>query len=388
MDDGGFDKLSDDAKRYITSAVYIIGPKRHLSMIANLDTPCEEWPVPFNLGIDKLLTRRGLPTVMLVSGDPFWFGAGSHITQHLADDEWLSVPSHSCFSLCASEIGWALDKTITLGLHSAPLHRLRPHLAPGRRIMATLRDGSSVRLLADYLIENGFGKTEIICLEKLGNAHQNIKKFCAEEIEQTEFSHPVMVALLVAGKGKILPKSFGIENSWFIHDGQISKQSIRAITLSALAPRAGEHLWDLGAGSGSISIEWLLSDASLQATAVEKQKHRADNIRQNALMLGVDHLNIIEADISDAITKMEKPDCIFIGGGLREALLKKLWDQIADGTRIIANGVTLETDRLLTSAHARLGGTLTRIEISQIEGIGRMHAWKASYPITQWVVEK
>ena len=388
MDSGGFDKLSKDAQKHITSARYIIGPARHLSMLPDCDADLVEWPVPFSCGEEIILTRRGQPSVMLTSGDPFWFGAGTQITSHLGSDEWLALPSQSCFSLCAAELGWALEKTLCIGLHAAPFSRLRPHLSPNRKIMATIRDGSSLRQLASYLSNIGFGNTNVTCLESLGGTNQKITKKIANEMGEVECEHPVMVALDIAGNGEVMQTSSGLPDSWFIHDGQITKQAIRAFTLSSLAPRAGEHLWDLGAGSGSIGIEWLLSGPLMRATAVEKQPKRADNIRQNATTLGVDQLEVIKSDNIDAIHQLERPDCIFIGGGLNEQLIDSIWEHVGDGTRIVANGVTIETDRLLTSIQERFGGKIQRLEISNLEGIGRMHGWKAAFPITQWIVTK
>ena len=388
MDSGGFDNLSTNAKNYITSARYIIGPTRHLSMLPDCDAILVDWPIPFSEGLEMVLMRRGQPSVMLTSGDPFWFGAGAKITSHLSSNEWLALPSLSCFSLCAAELGWPLEKTLCLGLHAKPISRLRPHLVPNRKIIATVRSGLSVRELASYLLKTGFEKTRITCLESLGGSEQKITTKRADKMEEIECLHPVMVGLEIAGNGEVMQASSGLPDSWFIHDGQITKQAIRAFTLSSLAPRAGEHLWDLGAGSGSIGIEWLLSGPLMKATAVEKQPNRIDNIKQNATTLGVDHLVVVESNIIDAIYELEKPDCIFIGGGLSEELLNLLWMYISDGTRVVANGVTIETDRLLTSIQPRFGGSIQRLEISNLQGIGTMHGWKASFPITQWIVKK
>ena len=388
MDGGGFEKMTKIAKNHITSADYIIGPKRHLSMLPACRAVLVEWPMPFSEGIKLILQRRGQPCVMLTSGDPFWFGAGSQITAHLAQEEWLAIPNQSCFSLCAAELGWALEKTLCIGLHAAPLSKLRPHLNANRKIMATMRNGASVKELAAYLCDIGFGSTHITCLEELGGVNQRITKGYANELLDKNYMHPVMVALNISGNGKTMQSSSGLPDSWFEHDGQITKQAVRALTLSSLAPRSGEHLWDLGAGSGSISIEWILSGSLMRATAVEKHSKRAEFIRKNALNLGVDQLKIVEADIIDAIFDLEKPDCIFIGGGLNEKLIELLWGHISDGTRIVANGVTIETDRFLTMIQSRLGGRVQRFEISSLEGIGKMHGWKASYPITQWAIIK
>ena len=388
MDSGGYDRLSADAQDYIHRASYIIGPKRHLSMLPEVTAETVTWPIPFTDGITTLLDRRGTPSIMLVSGDPFWFGAGTQITKHLGAGEWYALPGHSCFSLAASHMGWALETTLCLGLHAAPFTRLRPHLAPGQQIMATLRDGEAVPALASYLTEMGFGDTHITCLEALGQSDQRITSCLAHEGPDKAPSHPVMVALSVAGEGPVMPKSSGISDDWFDHDGQITKQPIRAMTLSALAPRPGDVLWDLGAGSGSIAIEWLLSCPSLQAVAVEKHPARAATIRENAVKLGVDRLQVIEADIETALDTLPAPNCVFVGGGLRESSLTQLWDHLPAGTRLVANGVTLETDQLLISAYQRFGGHLMRLEVSQLQAIGTMHGWKAAYPITQWTVTR
>ena len=388
MDSGGYDRLSADAQDYIHRASYIIGPKRHLSMLPEVTAETVTWPIPFTDGITTLLDRRGTPSIMLVSGDPFWFGAGTQITKHLEAGEWYALPGHSCFSLAASHMGWALETTLCLGLHAAPFTRLRPHLAPGQQIMATLRDGEAVPALASYLTEMGFGDTHITCLEALGQSDQRITSCLAHEGPDKAPSHPVMVALSVAGEGPVMPKSSGISDDWFDHDGQITKQPIRAMTLSALAPRPGDVLWDLGAGSGSIAIEWLLSCPSLQAVAVEKHPARAATIRENAVKLGVDRLQIVEADIETALDTLPAPNCVFVGGGLREHSLTLLWDRLPAGTRLVANGVTLETDQLLISAYQRFGGHLMRLEVSQLQAIGTMHGWKAAYPITQWTVTR
>ena len=388
MDSGGYDRLSADAQDYIHRASYIIGPKRHLSMLPEVTAETVTWPIPFADGITTLLDRRGTPSIMLVSGDPFWFGAGTQITKHLEAGEWYALPGHSCFSLAASHMGWALETTLCLGLHAAPFTRLRPHLAAGQQMMATLRDGEAVPALASYLTEIGFGDTHITCLEALGQSDQRITSCLAHEGPDKTPSHPVMVALSVAGEGPVMPKSSGISDEWFDHDGQITKQPIRAMTLSALAPRPGDVLWDLGAGSGSIAIEWLLSCPSLQAVAVEKHPARAATIRENAIKLGVDRLQIVEADIETALDTLPAPNCVFVGGGLRESSLTQLWDRLPAGSRLVANGVTLETDQLLISAYQRFGGHLMRLEVSQLQAIGTMHGWKAAYPITQWTVTR
>ena len=388
MDGGGYDRLSADAQHHIQTAEFIIGPKRHLSMLPPVSAVTQDWPVPFADGVGLLLEKRGTASVMLVSGDPFWFGGGTSVTAHLNGDEWRALPGHSCFSLAASWMGWPLERVMCLGLHAAPLSRIRPHLAVKKKIMATMRDGAAVQDLMRYLVETGFGETQVTCLESLGDKAQKTLSGQAQNLTDASLSHPVMVALSIAGEGRVMPRTAGLSDDWFDHDGQITKSPIRALTLSALAPKAGDYLWDLGAGSGSIAIEWLLSDASLRATAVEKHADRAKRIERNAMALGVDHLDVVHSDISAAIHQLPVPDCIFVGGGLREALLKELWDMMPKGTRLVANGVTIETDQLLTQAYGTLGGHLMRLESASLQPIGTMNGWKAAYPITQWSVTK
>ena len=386
MDAGGFENLPQPAKMALQAAPVIIGPQRHLSMLPPLSAEQIIWPVPFADGVDIVLAMRGQPLVMLVSGDPFWFGAGSQITCHLSSDEWIAHPAASCFSLGASALGWPIEKTDCLGLHAAPLSRLRPYLQEGKRLMATLRDGEEIARLQAYLCDQHFDESIIHVLESLGGEDMRITQIQANQKPETAFHHPLMVGIACAGSGRAMPRSAGLEDDWFIHDGQITKRPVRALTLSALAPQNGQHLWDLGAGSGSVSIEWLLAGQFMRATAIERHAERAKNISQNALNLGVDWLTIIESENLDVLDDLDKPDAVFIGGGLRAQLLDRLMAILPSGVRLVANGVTLETDRLLGSAHEQYGGSLLKLELSSAEPIGSMRGWKSAYPITQWVL--
>ena len=388
MDAGGFASLTPDACAALRKAPTIMGPSRHLSLLPNLPAQKLVWPVPFQAGIDQLLAMRGQPVAVLVSGDPFWFGAGSQLVCTLDHKEWLALPGRSCFSLAASALGWALDSTACLGLHAAPLTRLRPYLSPGRRLFVTLRDGQAVQDLADYMATAGFAQSQLTVLEKLAGPEQTVTVISASDTGKTDFQHPVMVGVEVAGEGRVMPHSSGLSDDWFAHDGQLTKQPVRAATLAALAPQPGQYLWDLGAGSGSVAIEWLLSGPAMQATAVEQNPDRAASIAVNAVNLGVDWLQILHTDNLSALEQLGSPDAVFIGGGLRDDLLRQLWERLPVGTRLVANGVTIETDRLLTGAQETYGGQLTRFQLSALENIGQMSGWKAAFPITQWAVTR
>ncbi|KEQ51905.1 bifunctional cobalt-precorrin-7 (C(5))-methyltransferase/cobalt-precorrin-6B (C(15))-methyltransferase [Sphingobium chlorophenolicum] len=382
----GLDGLSSAARAALEDAALIMGAPRHLTLLPALKAETLSWPVPFEEGVQMLLSRRGKPTVMLASGDPFWFGAGVSITRHLESREWTAHPAPSTFALAAARLGWPLQDVECHGLHAAPLTRLRPSLVPGRRAILLLRDGPAVGELADWLTGQGFGASILHVLEALGGPRERVRQCMAERLDFADIAHPVAVGLSVAGEGRTLPRSSGISDDWFDHDGQITKRPARALTLSALAPRPGETLWDIGAGSGSVAIEWLLAYPSTAAIAFEADPARAARARANALSLGADRLTVIEGRAPEILTGRTRPDAIFIGGGLSQSLLEALFALPGGSTRLVANAVTLESEALLARWHADKGGDLLRIELAQAAPLGTRRGWRAAYPLVQWSV--
>ena len=384
LGEDGLDGLCNASRDLLTQTTCIMGAERHLSLLpSNATAEHIIWPVPFSDGVEQLLARRGTPTVMLASGDPFWFGAGTTLAKQLTPGEWRAFPGRSAFSMIAARMGWPLEYTLCLGLHAAPLTRLRPHLAPNRQIIITLRDGAAVTKLGHYLQDQGFGASACTVFEALGGPRERVSESKAQTLGDHSFAHPVSVAIAVSGAGDVVPLATGRPDAWFDNDGQITKRAVRALTLSALAPRPYEHLWDIGGGSGSIAIEWLLSDPSLQATTIEARADRAERIKANAAKLGADRLTVIHGTASQVLTDLPAPDVVFVGGGLSPALLTHL-ETLPPGTRIVANAVTLESEAMLTETQARLGGNLMRVEISDVVEIGPKRGWRAAYPITQW----
>lgn len=363
-----------------------MGAARHLSLLPDLRCETRTWPVPFADGIAPLLGLRGQRVVVLASGDPFWFGAGSVLARHLDPGEWRALPVPSTFSRAAAVMGWPLETTPCLGLHAAPLTRLRPYLRPGAQALVLLRDGAAVCDLATWLCDLGWGDSTLTVMHALGGPRQSITTLPARDAVNGDFAHPVGVALDCAGDGVAMPTASGRSDTLFDHDGQITKRPVRALTLSALAPVAGEHLWDIGGGSGSIAIEWLLSHPAMRATTIEADTTRAARITANAATLGVDHLRVVTGTAPDALAELTLPDAVFIGGGLSADLLGWLKRILPRGTRIVANAVTLETEALLMQTQGELGGDLLRIELSNAAPLGRKRGWKASFPIVQWSV--
>jgi len=380
----GPDGLSPASRAALAQADLVIGPARHLALVPGISCRVIEWPVPFADGIAILLAHRGQKVAMLASGDPFWFGAGSSVARHLAPGEWVAHPVPSTFSLAAARLGWALQDTACLGLHAAPLERVRPHLVAGGRLLVLLRDGAAVADLAACLRGYGFGASRLHVLEALGGPRERVRSARADALDFADIAHPVAVAVECAGAGQALPCVSGLPDVLFDHDGQITKRPIRALTLSALAPRAGETLWDLGAGSGSIAIEWLLAHPANRALGIEADVTRAERARTNARTLGVDRLEMVIGRVPDALPAGPMPDAVFIGGGLSQGLLEALWARLPGGTRLVANAVTLESEALLALWHGEKGGTLLRIELAQAAPLGRRHGWRASYPVVQW----
>ncbi len=378
------DSLPRTSLAALEAAEIVIGPPRHLGLLPAITAERLAWPVPFVDGIAQLLSLRGRRVVALASNNPFWFGAGSSIARHLAPGEWTAVPGPSTFSLVAARMGWPLERTECVGLHAAPLARLRPALANGVRLLVLLRDGAAVQELADYLCQVGFGSSALAIHEAVGGPRERRTDAKAADLPDMEFAHPVCAAVQVSGAGEALPLAGGRPDTWFDSDGQMTKRPVRALTLSALAPRPFEHLWDIGGGSGSVAIEWLLSHPSLFATTIEPREDRAARIVQNAARLGVDRLTVVQGAAPEALVGLPAPDAVFVGGGLTPALLDWLQAYLPSGTRIVANAVTLETEGLLTQAQARLGGDLLRLELAQAGPLGGRRGWKSSYPVVQW----
>lgn len=386
LGEDGPDGLSAASRNALAAAEIVMGPPRHLELLGKTDAERIAWPVPFSDGIEKLLTLRGRRVAMLVSGDPFWFGAGASVVKHLERSEWASYPVASIFSLAASRLGWSLQDTLCIGLHATPFERLRRDLANGLRAIVLLRDGAAVSELADYLSTQGFGDSRLHILEALNGPRERVRSVKVGETLPEDIQHLVCVGLEVTGDGAAMPLSSGRPDSWFDNDGQITKRPVRALTLSALAPKAGEHLWDIGGGSGSISVEWCLSHPKTRATVIETREDRAERIRDNARKFGLDRMKVVCSKAPDGLENLDLPDAVFIGGGLNDKLLEMLVKLLPKGTRIVANSVTLESDSVLTQWQEKLGGDLMRIELSSLSSIGPRRGWKAAYPLVQWSV--
>ncbi len=380
----GMTGLREPALQALSRAQAVFGGPRHLAMITHPDK--RAWPVPFDLG--PLLALRGQNVAMLVSGDPFWFGAGSSVAAYLGPDEWQTFPQVSCFSMIAAHLGWRLEEVPCLGLHARALSALRPHLTQGARVMLTLRDGQACGELADYLAIMGWGDSTLHIFEAMGGPHERRITVRASDWGSPSESQLVAAAVEVQGTGQPLGCASGRADDLFENDGQITKRPIRALALSALAPRPGELLWDIGAGSGSIGIEWMLAHPRCRAIAIEQDGTRLARARTNARALGAIDLDLRLGRALDLLADLPSPNAVFIGGGADQALLEALWQRVRPGTRIVAHAVTLETEALLGAWHQTKGGTLLRIDLAEAQPLGIRRGWRAAFPVLQWSVQR
>jgi precorrin-6Y C5,15-methyltransferase (decarboxylating) len=384
--------LGEEARRLIAQAKTVYGGKRHLELAAGLIAgEARRWPSPFDATIDTLLSLRGQPVCVLASGDPMFFGVGATLSRRLEAGEMRVLPAPSAFSLAAARLGWSLQDTHCLSLHGRPLALLCPQLQPGRRLLVLTSDGDGPAAIAALITSLGFGPSRLTVLEALGGPRERIRETTAAGFAPTDVDAlNVMAIEVVAAPGaRILPFAPGLPDDWFEHDGQITKQTVRAATIAALAPRHGELLWDIGAGSGSIAIEWMLRDPSLRAIAIEANDERAARIRRNADALGVPGLEIVEAAAPAAVSGLPDPDAIFIGGGGSDAgVMDATIDRLRPGGRLVANAITLETEALLIARHVELGGSLTRISVEHAAPVGTMTGWRPAMPVTQWAWTK
>lgn len=380
----GLAGLSAEAKAALAAAEFVFGGSRHL-VLAQAGARGRDWPVPFSVA--PLLACKSSRVVALCSGDPFWFGAGSVLAAKLDSGEWWALPAPSSFSLAAARLGWRLEQVVCLGLHAAPFARARRHLTHGARLICLLRGAESVAAFAAWLEAMGFGASRLWVLEALGGARERVLAGSVAEIAALEPGRaPVAVAVEVAG-GLGLPRAPGLPDELFVHDGQITKRAVRALTISALGPRPGEHLWDIGLGAGSVSVEWLLASGTGRASGVEADAARAARAQSNAEAFGVEErLHVLQARAPDGLDALAMPDAIFIGGGANAALLERLWALAPAGTRLVANGVTLESEALFTNWAAAKGGALLRVEMAGAAPLGRMRGWMPARPVLQWSV--
>ncbi|MCC0804710.1 precorrin-6y C5,15-methyltransferase (decarboxylating) subunit CbiE [Methylobacterium sp. W2] len=383
--------LSPAATAALDAAEVVYGGSRHFTLGAPLSAEARVWPRPISDAYPGLLARRGRPTCILATGDPFHYGIGAEIARLLPAAEMRVFPYPSAFSLAAARLGWPLAEITCLTLHGRALERIVPHLQPGARLLVLTWDGTTPEAVAALLTERGFGRSRLVILEAMGGPRESRHEARADAFTLTGIDplNTLAVEVVADADARVVSLSPGLDDAWFENDGQLTKADIRAVTLAALRPRAGQRLWDIGAGAGSISIEWMLRHPSLCSLAIEANPARAARIARNAARLGVPDLRVVGGEAPAALDGLETPDAIFIGGGVAGAgVLDRALDALKPGGRLVANVVTLEGEAVLLGAFARLGGQLKRLSVAHADPVGHLHGWRAAMPVTQWVWTK
>lgn len=380
--------LAPAARTALANAEIVFGGARHLDLAAPaIHGEQHPWRTPFSASIDAVLAARGRKVCVLASGDPFHYGVGATLSRHIDPAQMQVIPHPSAFSLAAARLGWPLQDVISLSLHGRPIDLIRPHLHTAARILALTSDEKGPGALAALLVEAGFGRSIITVMEALGGPREQVRSQMADGFTLTEIDPLNICAITVVPLpgARVLPLTPGLDDVLFEHDGQITKRDVRALTLSALAPRRHELLWDIGAGSGSIGIEWMLADPSLKTIAIEAEPARAERIARNARSFGVPELRVVGGPAPHVLAGLEAPHAIFVGGGGTDpGVMEAAVTALRTGGRLVANAVSLEMEQVLLTLHAERGGELVRLAVAHAAPLGGMTGWRPAMPITQW----
>lgn len=383
--------LSAAALAALDGAELVVGGARHLALVGPIAAETLAWPSPLSEAFPALLARRGRPVCVLASGDPFHYGVGVQLAALVEAGEIAAYPQPSAFALACARLCWAQQDCALVSLHGRALERIIPHLQHGRQVLALSWDGTTPARLAELLSARGFGASRLTVLEALGGPREQIRTALAQDFALADIDPLNLVALELKAtpEAQILPLASGLDDGWFAHDGQLTKADIRAITLSALQPQAGQLLWDVGAGSGSIGLEWCLRHPANRAIAFEERAERVARIAANRQRLGGLPVTIVEGPAPASLIGQTAPDAVFIGGGIADAgVFEAAFAALKPGGRLVANVVTLEGEARLSSLFLGHGGTMRRIGVAHLDKVGTMHGWRSAMPLTQWRVVK
>ena len=385
----GLAGLAAEARTRLEGAELVVGGRRHLELAGALVRGTAlPWRSPIEQTLPEILNRRGQPVCVLATGDPFHYGVGALLARHLPIDEIRCWPQPSAFSLAAARLGWSVEDCRCVSVHGRALSRILPLLRHHERLLVLSWDGTTPAQLAALLASRGFGASRLWVCEAMGGPAERLRETQANgfDLGEVQALNTVAVRLVADADACQVPATPGLPDDWFAHDGQITKSPVRAVTLSALAPRPGEWLWDIGAGSGSISVEWLLAHGSTRAVAVERDAARAARVAANAAHWGVaERLEVVRASAPKGLIALQPPDAAFIGGGLTEpGLLETLQASLKQGGRLVANAVTLESQGVLSRAFAHDGGDLLTLSFARAEPVGSFHGFKPAMPVMQW----
>ena len=387
----GLDGLGGRSRRAIDQAQVLVGGARHLAMVPQDGRERLAWRSPLGDTLPALLALRPRRVAVLASGDPLWYGVGRLLLSHVPPSEVTILPHVSAFQEACSRLGWPLEEVRAVTAHGRPVAALRRHFQHGRRLLVLTADGAAPAEIGRCLADAGFAASRTTVLEELGGDEERLVAGTPTQLGADRFADLNLMAVeLVADEGHWpLPGVPGLPDDAFAHDGQLTKAEVRAVTLAALAPCDGELLWDVGAGAGSVAIEWLRSGHGLRAIAIERDPARAARIGANAERLGVPELVVRVGEAPAALGDLPEPRAIFVGGGAAvPGLLELCWRSLATGGRLVVNAVTVAGEAALLAFHVAHGGRLLRLSLARAETIGGQLVWRPAMPVTQLAARK
>ena len=387
----GYDGLSARARLAVGTAEVIVGSERLLAFLPAHTAEIHEWPQPFSAVIDRIRPLRGRRTVILATGDPLNYGVARKLLTFIPFDEVEIIPHLSAFSLAAARVGWSLPDCDTLTLHGRDAATIEPFIQPDVRLLVLTADAATIAEVARRLVARGFGRSAITVLENMGGIRERVSTFTADRIPQAGFSdlNTLAIHCIAAPDAQVLARLAGLPDDAFLHDGQLTKREVRAATLAALVPAPDKLLWDVGAGCGSIAIEWMRATRGCEAIAFESEAERLRLIAANASRLGTPRLRIAAGEAPATLLGQDAPDAVFIGGGLGvPGIFEASWEALKPGGAMVANVVTIEGEMHLYDLHEKHGGDLARIEVSYLTRIGSLRALKPRMAVTQWRARK
>jgi precorrin-6B C5,15-methyltransferase / cobalt-precorrin-6B C5,C15-methyltransferase len=387
----GLAGLSSPARALVDDAEVVVGGERHLAMLPDDDRERLAWPSPLSALLDEIESRRGTRVCVLATGDPLWYGVGVSLLKRIRRSEIAILPGRSAFTLAAARIGWPLAEVDCLTLHGRPLSLLHPFIQPQAKLLILSDGAATPSAVAALLCTRGYGGSRMTVLEHMDGAKERRLDGTAETWSANDVAdlNTLAVDCIAGPDAALLPRSPGLPDDAFRHDGQMTKREVRAATLAALAPTAGQLLWDVGAGCGSVAIEWMRAAPRARAVAVERKAERRAMIAENAESLGAPTLTIVAGSAPAVLEGLDPPDAVFIGGGVSEAgLIEVCWNALRPGGRLVANAVTLEGEAALLAWQKAQGGKLTRFAISRAEPVGPFQGWRPMMPVTQYAATK
>ncbi len=387
MGEDGWESLSNRARLAIKPAEVIVGSERLLKLLPRTKAEIHEWPQPFSAVMERIKPLAGRNTVILATGDPMNYGVARKLMEFIPFSEMIIIPHISAFSLAASRMGWSLPDCDTLTLHGRPAANLEAFIQPEAKLIVLTADATTIPEIAHRLEARDFGQSHITVLENLGGNKERVSKYSPH----TDYSplNTVAIHCIASTNAKIYSRLAGLPDDAFIHDGQLTKREVRSATLAALAPAPDQLLWDIGAGCGSVSIEWMRSTRGCEAIAFEHNAERLNMIAQNMDALGTPRLKVIAGKAPESLASLPAPHAIFIGGGVgNEGVFETAWEKLVPAGRLVANVVTIEGEMHLYDLQEKHGGDLVKIEISNLTSVGPYRALKPRMSVTQWRVQK